>query len=292
MDAKDIINRIDTDDIVKLLNNLGSELYKENDNELIFYTICHNSNVYDASPKLYFYKDSKQFRCFTHCGNLSLFDLVMKVNNCTFIESIKYIKETLNLGINKKPKKGFGSYKPNVIKVVNEVEIEQLPIVNKPFIYTIFSNCHIPEWENEGISFETLNKYNIRLDKEKNRIIIPHFDIDDRVIGIRTRLLDPIAAEKYGKYIPLFYGDYGYAHPLGKNLYGLNHNKQNIKLTKKVQVWEGEKSTLITDTMFGKNSISVSICGSSFSKMQMKMLLDLGVEEVIMCLDKQYDNKQ
>lgn len=292
MDAKDIINRIDTDDIVKLLSNLGSELYKENDNELIFYTICHNSNVYDASPKLYFYKDSKQFRCFTHCGNLSLFDLVMKVNNCTFIDSIKYIKEILNLGINKKPKKGFGSYKPNVIKVINEVEIEQLPIVNKPFIYTIFSNCHIPEWENEGISFDTLNKYNIRLDKEKNRIIIPHFDIDDRVIGIRTRLLDPIAAEKYGKYIPLFYGDYGYAHPLGKNLYGLNHNKQNIKLTKKVQVWEGEKSTLITDTMFGKNSISVSICGSSFSKMQMKMLLDLGVEEVIMCLDKQYDNKQ
>ena len=128
MNAKDIINRIDSDDVVKLLNILGSELYKENDNELIFYTICHNSNVYDASPKLYFYKDSKQFRCFTHCGNLSLFDLVMKVNNCTFIESIKYIKETLNLGINKKPKKGFGSYKPNVIKVVNEVEIEQLPI--------------------------------------------------------------------------------------------------------------------------------------------------------------------
>lgn len=292
MDTKDIINRIDTDDIVKLLNTLGSELYRENDNELIFYTICHNSNVYDASPKLYFYKDSKQFRCFTHCNNMSLFDLIMKVKDCTFIESIKYIKETLNLGINKKPKKGFGSYKPSVTKVIHEVEIEQLPIVNKPYVYTIFSDAHIPEWENEGISYETLTKYNIRLDKEKNRIIIPHFDIDNRLIGIRTRLLDPIAAEKYGKYIPLFYGDYGYAHPLGKNLYGLNYNKQNIKLTKKVQVWEGEKSTLITDTMFGKNSISVSICGSSFSKMQMKMLLDLGVEEVIMCLDKQYDNKQ
>lgn len=292
LDTKDILDRIDSDDIIKLLNSLGSELYKENDNELIFYTICHPHSDDIISPKLYFYKDSKVFRCYSNCGNMSLFDLVMKVNNCTFIESIKYIKDTLNLGVNKKPKRGFGSYKPNVTKVIKDIEIEKLPIINKPFIYTIFSNCHIPAWEDEGISFDTLNKYNIRFDKEKNRVIIPHFDIDDRIIGVRTRLLDPIAAEKYGKYIPLFYGDYGYAHPLGKNLYGLNHNKQNIKLTKKVQVWEGEKSTLITDTMFGKNSISVSLCGSSFSKMQMKMLLNLGVEEVIMCLDKQYNNKQ
>ena len=42
-------------------------------------------------------------------------------------------------------------------------------------------------------------------------------------------------------------------------------------------------------TMFGQeNNICVAICGSSFIKYQAQMLLDLGVEEIIIALDRQY----
>ena len=45
------------------------------------------------------------------------------------------------------------------------------------------------------------------------------------------------------------------------------------------------------DSFFGDKSIAVAICGSNLSRVQMKILLDLGVEEFILGLDKQYSNK-
>lgn len=279
---------IDEKDIIKLLNCLGSDVCKENDNEIIFFTICHNKTSEESSPKLYYYKDSKRFKCFSNCGNMSLFDLIIKINNCTFSESVKYVEDTLNLGINKKPKRGIGSYKPSTVSNIKEVVLEKLPTVQKPYVYRIFNDCCIPQWEDEGISHITQNKYDIRLDIEKNRILIPHFDIDDRIVGVRTRLLDPILSEKYGKYLPLFYDGYGYNHRLSMNLYGINKTKENIKRKKKAFVFEGEKSVLKFEDKYPDNNIAVATCGSSFSKYQKKILLDLGVNEITICFDRQF----
>ena len=44
------------------------------------------------------------------------------------------------------------------------------------------------------------------------------------------------------------------------------------------------------DSFFNDKSIAVAICGSNFSRVQMRMLLELGVEEFILALDKQYSN--
>ena len=80
-----------------------------------------------------------------------------------------------------------------------------------------------------------------------------------------------------------------YKRQLGSNLYGLNISKDNIKKYKRCIVFESEKSVMKYESLYPDRNISVSICGSSFSNQQKKMLLNLGVEEIVLALDRQYE---
>lgn len=94
----------------------------------------------------------------------------------------------------------------------------------------------------------------------------------------------------YGKYRPLKINNLLYNHPLGYNLYGLNWAKDNIKQIKKVIVVEAEKSVLKYISYFGEeNNICVATCGSNLTSYQMQLLLSLGVNEVVIAFDKQYE---
>jgi hypothetical protein len=51
----------------------------------------------------------------------------------------------------------------------------------------------------------------------------------------------------------------------------------------------GEKSPLLYSSYFSiDNDISVACCGSSLSNYQVQLLLDLGIEEMIIAFDKQF----
>lgn len=51
---------------------------------------------------------------------------------------------------------------------------------------------------------------------------------------------------------------------------------------------EAEKSVFQTDTMFGEDNFTVALCGSNLTDYQRGLILMLGVREVIIALDKQY----
>lgn len=52
-----------------------------------------------------------------------------------------------------------------------------------------------------------------------------------------------------------------------------------------------EKSCLLYQTYFGfENDISVACCGSSFSSYQAQLLIDLGVQEIIIAFDRQFQH--
>ena len=54
-------------------------------------------------------------------------------------------------------------------------------------------------------------------------------------------------------------------------------------------MFEGEKSCLLYRSYFGEeNDLSVAVCGSSFINYQAWLLINLGVKEIIIALDKQY----
>ena len=74
-----------------------------------------------------------------------------------------------------------------------------------------------------------MDKYQILYSPVQNKIIIPHFDVNGRLVGIRGRALDEWEIENIGKYMPVQVEGVWYSHPLSFNLYGLFQNRKNIE---------------------------------------------------------------
>ena len=285
MNAQELINIITPSDILTLMNDLGADLVKETNEYFIFTSICHESD----SHKLYYYKDSRFFYCYSNCGSMSVYDTIMKVKDCDFKTAFNYLKTIVN-GYNR-PIVGFGGRQFKSVDL-DDVVVEQLPVIDKPYLYKMYNDNIklIKEWVTEGITEDALRKFNIRFDVKGNRMIIPHMREDGKRAGLRVRNFNPTDVER-GKYMPLSYGDNCYSHALGSSLYGLNISKDNIKKYKKCIVFESEKSCLKYESLYPDRNISVSICGSNFSNQQKKMLLNLGVEEIVLALDRQYKDE-
>lgn len=292
--AKELKEKLTVDDIKSLLELMEAEIYYEDDSAIITNTICHHG----SKPKLYFYKDSMMFHCYTECGQMDIITLVQKyldLEENEMYKAIKWICTKLNIDYNV----GFGITKHNVNilsdwefingykkqnKKQNEVELK--PYDDK--ILKIFQDIYMSDWIDDGISIESMKKYGIKYFTCQQKIIIPHYDINNNLIGIRTRAMLDEDIE-FAKYAPLKIGNKWYNHQLGYNLFGLNHNVETIKKKRKIMIVEAEKSVLQSDTMFGKDNFTVALCGSNMSSFQRDIILSLGLREVIIALDKQYE---
>ena len=134
-----------------------------------------------------------------------------------------------------------------------------------------------------------MKKYNILYYDYQNKIIIPHYDIDNRLIGIRARTLNEDDALKYGKYGPVKVQDTIYRHALSLNLYGINENQKDIQDLSTAIIFEGEKSVLKYNDLYDYN-ISVASCGSSLNFKQLQILIkQLSVRNVILAYDKEFE---
>lgn len=304
----DIIrNKITLEQMESLLQYLGGEPKIINDNLIISKTICHNPPEVKCSRKLYYYNDNKLFKCYTECDlTFDIFNLISKINhwdnNTKIYSSIDFVvsffgfdDEEFNINLLRFEEKKevnkdaliFNRYDENKkIEVRNNKKI-----VLKQYDKTILERLDsypIQSWLNEGISKESMKRNKIGFYQSTNRITIPHYDIDNRFIGLRGRTLVK-DDEQFGKYIPLTINNILYSHPLHFNLYNINNSKDNIKLIKKAIIFEGEKSTLKYQSIFGvKNDISTACCGFSVSEYQINLLISLGVNEIIIGFDKQF----
>ena len=73
------------------------------------------------------------------------------------------------------------------------------------------------------------------------------------------------------------------------NLYNFNNSRAAIAASGRAIIFEGEKSCLLYQSYFGyDNDISVACCGSNISNYQMNLLIENGAKEVIIALDRQF----
>lgn len=293
MTAQDLKDKLTEEDIrTLLLDHMGATIFYEDEEQWISDTICHHG----SRPKLYYYKDSSSFHCYTECGQMDILAVVMGYKGYEPEElhkAINWICIKLNIdncdyGFGKQEQISdwdfISKYKRN-----NKKEIVNKPLV--PYdksILRIFQKLYTEEWIKEGISILTMEKYNIMYSTWQQKIIIPHFDVNSQLIGVRGRSLLDEDIEIFGKYTPFKVGRRFYNHSLGQNLFGLNHNMKAIQKKRKIMLVEAEKSVLQTDTMFGDENFTVALCGSNLTDYQKGMILMLGVREVIVALDKQY----
>lgn len=295
MDYKDIIDNLQPNSIIELMKRLGADRYKDEGGHIVFPTICHNVDSSEASMKLYFYKNYKQFVCFTECGTMSIFKFLKHYYETRDIE-YDWVSDIYNVILdcsNFNPNMGFSTprYKSLRDKFGQERKEKQLPEYNAGALDT-FIKRYPPEWLNDGISREAMDKYDIRYSISQNKIVIPHRDADGRLVGIRGRALNEWEVENVGKYMPIKLEQTWYKHPLSMNLYGLYENKDIIKKQKIVYVFESEKSCLQFES-FNMPHCAVAVCGSQFNKYQLNLLLrHCAPTEVVICFDKEEEQGQ
>lgn len=292
IDKEQLKHILTVEDITKIVCHLGSDSPKfDNRGNLVFQTICHN--YIGGSYKLYYYDNTKLFSCYTECQTtFDIYELVKKVKKISFTEAIVFVQQFTGHTI-------IESNLPTEEKIddwqfikkykKNSVNSAQLKVYN-PFVLDIYSKKYHISWIEEGISKEAMNKFNIRFDFFNNRIIIPHYDIRKRLIGIRCRNLSKEFIDRGMKYIPVKIEGTIYTHPLSYNLYGIAENLDTIKSTGKVIIFEGEKSVLKMETFYPDHNFSLAVCGDKISEYQ-KQLIIRYANEVTIAFDKSEEYK-
>ena len=91
-------------------------------------------------------------------------------------------------------------------------------------------------WLEEGITQEVMDAAGIKFNPINWAIVIPHYTMDNKLLGIRERTLIK-ENEEFGKYKPAILNYQMYNHPLGFNLYNLNNSKDNIRKIKKAIIF-------------------------------------------------------
>ena len=196
------------------------------DGIIVSKTICHNP-AGEGSYKLYYYENTHLFRCYTDCGEtFDIFELVQKIKNNNNEQKTYYSKEGI---LTLRPWQLFDAVefvaiffgysitnenfsetqtlfqdweKLNKYDKINSVELKEKTLELRVFDKKILNNLprpHLEMWEDEGITYEVMMSRGIAYDPKRHGIVIPHYDINNNLIGIRERTLVE-EEEKYGRY--------------------------------------------------------------------------------------------
>ena len=259
-------------------------------NYIVSRTICHQGD----SHKLYYYDNTKLFRCYTgDCGAFDIFELIQKMQDVDLNTAIYFVVNFLNLQVEE-------DYDDSAAEILADFrryeKIARLSSLQKdeaifpeiPDYIKYYPQPRLLNWEKENISNDVCKYMNIHYNPVNGSILIPHYDINDRLIGIRQRTLVQ-EDEIYGKYRPARLLGNLCNHPLAFNLYGLNKAKENIIDMKIAIIVESEKAVLQYISYFGtKSNICVAVCGSSISEYQFQLLMKCGIQELVIGFDKDF----
>ena len=288
IDYQAIIEELDDNKVKSMLDKLDIP-YDDRGDYLVMPTVCHHSSIDEASLKLYYYKNTHIFYCYTEDGAMSIFsflkhyyeardiaydwftDIYEVIRGCSYFSETDY---------------NTNSYKSIRDDYTLKKSRQELPAYpNK--IMDCFIKYYPIEWLNDGISREAMDKFNIRYSPSQNKIIIPHYDVNGRLVGIRGRALNKEDIETWGKYMPVQIENKWYSHPLSLNLYGLDKTKENIKATEIAYLFEAEKSVLQMDS-FSIPNCAAAVCGSKLNKYALDILVrTCHPQEIVICFDKE-----
>ena len=302
IDVKKLINQLTLEMYEILFKEMGIPIYSKAKDKWVLYTACHNKNPLSGSPKLYFYLDTKVFVCYTGCNSsFNIVSLTMKrlalmgedggfLNAVNFILSKTGLDKSAISRIN--PKKNTYDWEKDFSKFIRfKNGVSELPIYDKSILDQL--DKAIPaQWLDEGISPETLIKYQIGYYPRISATTIPMFGNEGELHGIRVREWNPEIIESYGKYHPLALLDGTvYKFPTNAILYGLNYNWPNIEQTGQVWICEGEKGVMKLDTFYGDKSCAVAMLGNNLGINRRNTLIKYGVKDVVLVVDCDFIGK-
>lgn len=299
INTKTLKARLKLSDYEKLFKALNIPIYTKGHKYWSLYTACHNRDPYKGSPKLLFYFDTGMFQCLTQCS--CSFDIITLTQKrlkllskpCSFLDAINFIIETTGIEI-------------DVVKRINAPHVCDWSGLEKfvrfrstgstltPYDKAILDqlNHSIPQqWLDEGISADTMVKYQIGYYDRLNATTIPCFAQDGSLIGIRCRHWNPDEIEA-GKYRPLSLLDgTTFKFPTNQVFYGINWNWGEIERTGVVMVVESEKAVMWLDSLYREQNVALGMYGKNLGLQRRNQLIKLGVNKVIYIPDNDWIGK-
>lgn len=286
IDIASLKSKLTDDRIIELMDAMGAPLMKADSNNLIFPSICHQSDPLAHSAKLWLYLDSMQFHCWS-CGfSGDTISLVQHVKQLDFNQAVSYICSVLHLQVGQIEQNEqidnwaeLRRFLPNA-----EPEPDKLLTYDKS-ILSLFDHLYPQEWLDYGISADILDKFGIGWYARQACISIPVV-FNEQLVGVRGRYTREQDVAK-GKYRPICTLDGTVLKfPSSACLYGYDQNKSAIEKSRQVVLFESEKSVLKAPKYGLDNSLAVF--GSNISKQHIQLLLELGVNDVVLCMDSDY----
>lgn len=279
-----------------ILRELGIPIFSKSNTEWRCWSGEKNRNPMDGSPALVFFPDTKIFIGYTSSRSYDCISLVQTRLNllgqtCSFLDACNWILEKTGLDPTKITKPLTNIYVYDWSELERFVRVRkygnQLPEYNRNIIDTL-PTLYPQAWIDEGISEETMAKYQIRYYERCNQTVIPCFDSEARLIGVRVRNWDKDRVEQ-AKYMPLITLD-GQCYKFNTNhvFYGINYNKPEIERIGKVIIVESEKAVMKLDTYMGRHNIALGMYGSNLGIQRRNQLIKMGVNTVSYVVDNDF----
>lgn len=279
-----------------ILRELGIPIFSKSNTEWRCWSGEKNRNPMDGSPALVFFPDTKIFIGYTSSRSYDCISLVQTRLNllgqtCSFLDACNWILEKTGLDPTKITKPLINTHVYDWSELERFVRVRkygnQLPEYNRNIIGTL-PPLYPQAWIDEGISEETMAKYQIRYYERCNQTVIPCFDDEARLIGVRVRNWDKDRVEQ-AKYMPLITLD-GQCYKFNTNqvFYGINYNKPEIERTGKVIIVESEKAVMKLDAYMGRHNIALGMYGSNLGIQRRNQLIKMGVNTVSYVVDNDF----
>lgn len=263
------------DDILKVLESLGYQniTYNSSHNE---YRFAREYGRNPSSVRLSI--DTLGFVCFSTNERGNLYSLVMNKENLNFPKALEYIADLLGLRkseFNKSVKIPFGGFYKKLIREIQEPETAMQTYDEA--ILEEYCGKYNTMFFQDGISYQTQEKFNVGFDIWTNRITVPEYTFDGKLCGIMGRSIDNNCA-KEERWLPII--------PCSRSLtlYGYHTNYEFIQRKNLYIIGESEKFPQQLDS-FGCH-IGLGSCGCFLSDTQVKYAKSLLVSKSILAYDE------
>ena len=279
-----------------ILRELGIPIFSKSNTEWRCWSGEKNRNPMDGSPALVFFPDTKIFIGYTSSRSYDCISLVQTRLNllgqtCSFLDACNWILEKTGLDPTKIVKPLTNTRVCDWSGLEKFVRFRPTGSPLKPYDKSILDQLDhsVPQqWLDEGISADTMVKYQIGYYDRLNATTIPCFAQDGSLIGIRCRHWLPNEIEA-GKYRPLCLLDgTTYKFPTNNVFFGINWNWGEIERVGHVILVEGEKSVLKADSWWGEKSNVLALYGSNLGLQRRNQLIKLGVDHVTIAIDSDF----
>lgn len=228
----------------------------------------------DKTPSLSFTPSKNAYYCFS-CGRSGkMIGYLMEFEGLDFEKAVKKAATIANVNMSnicRSETITFLKRFKNLTKAKKEKYIHK---VLSDALYSKYDKDDIIEWRKEGISKETLDLFQVRIDNYKNRIVYPVYDLESHLINIkgRTRYKNwkDLKIPKYVNYYSVGVMDY---------FQGLNITLPYVKKQNEIIVFESIKSVMKAYDWGFKNCVSAE--KHTLTEEQIDLLIQLKVNVVI-----------